>query len=336
MKKRNQRKFGSPFSAFLVQKPVANTPAMHIKSNVKTQEHNGIRWADVENPDSEAFAQLGKDYGFHPLHVDNNLLKGQLPRVEHEADYIFLLLQIPHYEVSEDRILTHPIGIFLGKDYLITVHDGHRSTVRRLFHTCEKHQEVCDQYFKKNPGHLFYKIVDALLEDVATLVQAVLQELDEIEDRVFDNNRSDAFQIGRLRQKIIKLTRVTSSLKVVLGDVKDENLAKYYGSNANAANRLWETMEEARETIEIYKDADFTLSTEKTNQILAILTLLFTLTIPATIFGTFYGMNILLPGGLEAGSWHFLGEYTTLKIVAAGSIIPAILMFTYFRSKKWF
>lgn len=336
MQKNDIRKLGSSFSAFLVQKPAPVLPVPHKKSDIQSQEYNGLTWVDVENPDNAAFNALADQYGLQQLHTDTHLLKGQLPRIEHEKDYIFLLLQIPHYEVSDDRILTHPIGIFLGKDFLVTVHEGHRTIIRKLFHSCQRQPEVRDQFFKKSAGFLFYNVVNSLLEEVVKLEQAVLQELDEIEDRVFDNSRSDAYQIGRLRQKIVKLTRVTSALKVVLSDVEDEKMAKYYSLNSNTATRLWETMEEARETIEIYKDADFTLSTEKTNQILAILTLLFTLTIPATIFGTFYGMNILLPGGLEAGSWSFLGSYTTLKIVAVGSTLPALLMFMYFRAKKWF
>ena len=39
------------------------------------------------------------------------------------------------------------------------------------------------------------------------------------------------------------------------------------------------------------------LSQEKTNKILAVLTIVFTPSISATVIGTFYGMNINLPGG---------------------------------------
>jgi magnesium transporter len=57
------------------------------------------------------------------------------------------------------------------------------------------------------------------------------------------------------------------------------------------------------------------LSSEKTNRILAVLTIWFTLSIPSVIVGTFYGTNINLPGGIEVGAWTFLGTYTTLIIV---------------------
>jgi hypothetical protein len=61
-------------------------------------------------------------------------------------------------------------------------------------------------------------------------------------------------------------------------------------------DKAFEILEESKETIEIYKDTGNMLSTEKTNRILSVLTILFTLSIPATIIGAIYGMNVHLPG----------------------------------------
>jgi magnesium transporter len=77
------------------------------------------------------------------------------------------------------------------------------------------------------------------------------------------------------------------------------------------------------------------LSSEKTNQILAILTIVFSLSIPATIIGTFYGMNINLPGGLETESWNFMGRYTTLIIVLIISAASVLLMYWSFLRVGW-
>jgi magnesium transporter len=127
-----------------------------------------------------------------------------------------------------------------------------------------------------------------------------------------------------------------SELAPIVNNIGKENLSRYFSNNAKNANKLLETIEEAKETIEIYKDADFTASTEKTNEILAVLTLIFTFTIPPTVIGTFFGMNILLPGGIETGPWLFLGKYTTLILIITLSILFVSAMFWYFKKKKWF
>src|SRR5919198_197020 len=98
--------------------------------------------------------------------------------------------------------------------------------------------------------------------------------------------------------------------------------------------KILETLEESKETVEIYKDTDFMLNTEKSNKILAVLTILFTLSIPATTISTFYGMNVDLPGSLGHPA-RFLGPYTTMILVIAASITSALLMVWYFYRLRW-
>jgi len=86
--------------------------------------------------------------------------------------------------------------------------------------------------------------------------------------------------------------------------------------------------------MEIYKDTDFVLSTEKTNKVLGMLTIIFTLAIPSTVIGTFYGMNINLPGGLGE-ELMVIGPHTMFVIIILASAIPAIMMFAYFKKLGW-
>jgi len=86
--------------------------------------------------------------------------------------------------------------------------------------------------------------------------------------------------------------------------------------------------------MEIYKDTDFVLSNEKTNKVLAVLTIIFTLAIPSTVIGTFYGMNVNLPGGIGDSTMIF-GPFTAFIIIIIASAIPAILMFAYFKKLGW-
>ena len=77
------------------------------------------------------------------------------------------------------------------------------------------------------------------------------------------------------------------------------------------------------------------LSTEKSNKILAVLTILFTLSIPVTVVAAIYGMNVNLPGGIETGSATFLGQYTSFILLAIVAILPAVIMTWYFKRQRW-
>jgi len=316
----------------------SQTPIAH--NGLKTQEHNGITWLDVSNPDSEALAKLERDYQLDPIHLTECVQKVQHTEVERESNYIFLVLHFPVFEPHTDKIFAGQLGVFLGKDYLITVRSDASPVLQDLFVEGERNPE---QYFGQGVAYLLYVLVNKLLGSIGSITDLVEGELDEIETLVFENYRSDAQRIGRVRQKIIRLKRLIGPKRELLRDLADEidsftgqDLSKLYSSNVKLANKLWEAIKEAKETVEIYKDADFTTSTEHTNRILAILTLVFTFTIPVTVVGTLYGMNVDLPGGLEAGPWRFFGTFTTFWILVTASLLLALVMFFYFRKKKWF
>lgn len=310
---------------------------------LRKQEHDNVSWIDIENPSNDEFALLEHEYHLHPVHLGESVQKIQHTQIEREENYLFLVLHVPVYDPQTDKIRTNQIGVFLGKDFLITIRTGISPAVTDLFGFCERQPHKKEDFFKKGSAYLLYILVSKLLDDISYMTDSVVGELDEIEDLVFDNNGSDAQRIGKVRQKIVRLSRIIGSKKLVLRDLaeqidpfSEQHMTKYYSNNTKTVNRLWEEIEEAKETVEIYKDADFTTSTEQTNVILAVLTLLFTFTIPITIVGTLYGMNVPIPGSIVSGPWTFLGPYTTFEIVLALSVASAVAMFLYFKNKKWF
>jgi magnesium transporter len=70
--------------------------------------------------------------------------------------------------------------------------------------------------------------------------------------------------------------------------------------------------------------------------VLSILTIIFTLTIPATVISSIYGMNVPLPGGAVLGPQGFLGIYTSAIFILLVMITPAVVMVLYFRRVGWF
>lgn len=325
------------FSVFLKRNkpPVDELPT----TSVEVYKRGDVVWTDAQDPTSISLIELGEKYDLQTVHINKSPDISHVARVEKEEKYLFLLLNLPYVDAGTGKIATQQIIAFLGKNYLLTIHGSEAPTVRKAF----------EEYRDDNRGkgdsaaRMLLFLIDQILDDIGVLVQNISVELDALEESVFDNDASDALRISQLRRKIMRLRRTLSTQKNVLEDLDavidkftGERLERYYTTHTNRSVKLWETLEEAKETIEIYKDADFTSSQERNNQILAILTIVFTLGIPATILGTFYGMNIPLPGGLETGPWQFFGEYTTFFIMVSISVIAATGMWLYFKKKHWF
>jgi len=238
------------------------------------------------------------------------------------------------------------LSIFVGKDFLVTVHQGDLKPLVELVEICktDSDQKRKKRLLGESSGSLLHEILDVLVDDLLHTSRKIIANLDDIEDRVFDEAKPVARSIALLRREINRLRRIANPLKKFVLEIarnvkrfsggEDDELALYYDDVIDHIDKVIETLEESRETMEIYKDTDFVLSNEKTNKVLAILTIIFTLAIPATVIGTFYGMNVNLPGGIGSNS-IILGPFTSFITIIIASAIPAIMMFAYFKKLGW-
>jgi magnesium transporter len=163
-----------------------------------------------------------------------------------------------------------------------------------------------------------------------------LSNLEDLEDKVFDDRIDASRDVAELRRDIAHQRRIIAPLRRVINalEVKAERFTKedisaYFGDVSDHINRVWETLEECKESIEIYKDVDFTLTQDRTNRILMVLTILMTIMLPFTVVSGIYGMNIPLPFGSEPGSLAPFWALFSIMLLFAGT------MLFFFRRRRW-
>ena len=260
--------------------------------------------------------------------------------------HFFVILHFPPLSQKIGISKNSQLSIFIGKNFLVTVHQGDLKPLVELVNTCKSDldQELKNRLLGESSGDLLHEIIDALVDDLLHTSRKIIANLDEMEDNVFDESKPVARSIALLRREINRLRRISVPLKRFVleiaknvkrfSDNSDDELSLYFDDVIDHIDKVIETLEESRETMEIYKDTDFVLSNEKTNKVLAVLTMIFTLAIPSTVIGTFYGMNVNLPGGIE-NNYIILGPFTTFIVIIFASAIPAIIMFVYFKKLGW-
>ena len=309
---------------------------------IRSLSHNGLEWLDVEAPQKEEIEVLAQRFSLHQLNIEDCLSKRQLPKMDDHIENIFVLFHFPVSAKSNLGIATSQISFFLGNDFIISIHEPNLDTVTKLFQTYEQDTSRLDSLMKSS-ARLMYQILDALVDNLFPFLQKIEENLEDISDRVFDEKRSVAAQLSFQRRTIVNLRRMISPMRRLSTELaiksqrfaRNEDLSEYFGDVVDHIEKTWETLEQSRETIEIYKDTDNILSIETTNKVLSILTLVSTLTIPAVVIGTIYGMNIPMPGALVPGPPNFLGVYTMFWLTMIASIVPAGILFLYFRRRRW-
>jgi len=317
-----------------------------IERKIETIQGNGFTWIDLQNPDREDVEKLATDYNFNELNIEDCMTKFELPKLDSYDDHFFVILQFPPLAQKIGISKNSQLSIFVGKNFLVTVHQGDLKPLVQLVQTCilDSDTELKNRLVGESSGDLLHEIIDALVDDLLHTSRKIIANLDEMEDNVFDESKPVARSIALLRREINRLRRISVPLKRFVleiaknvkrfSDNSDDELTLYFDDVIDHIDKVIETLEESRETMEIYKDTDFVLSNEKTNKVLAVLTMIFTLAIPSTVIGTFYGMNVNLPGGIGE-NLMILGPFTTFIVIILASAIPAILMFIYFKKLGW-
>ena len=318
-----------------------------IESKMDTMQAEKFVWIDLQNPDRNDVEKLAEKYNFNALNIEDCMTKFELPKLDSYDDHFFVILHFPPLSQKVGISKNSQLSIFLGKDFIVTVHQGDLKPLVDLVKICKtgSDQQRKSRLLGKSSGLLLHEIIDVLVDDLLHTSRKIIANLDEMEDRVFDETKPVARSIALLRREINRLRRIANPLKKFVLEIaknikrfserEDEELALYFDDVIDHIDKVIETLEESRETMEIYKDTDFVLSTEKTNKVLAVLTIIFTLAIPSTVIGTFYGMNVNLPGGGMGDTSMLFGTFTTFIVIILASAIPAIMMFTYFKKLGW-
>jgi magnesium transporter len=297
----------------------------------------GVTWVNIEAPAHKDIEFLTERFSFTHLQLEDCLSKRQLQKIEPHPDHLFAILHFPCVSPHSEIVTSTQVSVFLGEKYIVTVHQGILSQIGEMFDAVRANKTIK----KASPGFFLYRILDRLVDNIFPMLESIMKRLDDIEERVFDEKIEVVRELTTLRRNIASLRRTILPLRRIIAGLYDEvqshtpELAPHFRDVNDHVEKAYATLDEAREMVEIFKDTDFTVSTEHSNKILAVLTILFTLSIPGTLIGTFYGMNIPLPGGVETGPWTLFGRYTTLITIIIVSLVPTVIMVWYFKRLGW-
>jgi len=304
--------------------------------------NNGFRWIDATRPNRDQMSELKQKFRFHELNLEDSLSKIQIPKIDRYDDHMFIILLFP--TIGQERIpKTSQLAVFIGSDYLVTIHQGDLNPMVEMFEQCSQSEKSKQELMGRSAGYLFHSIIDVLSDNLLDYIRKIVGNIDDIEDLVFDEKAAAAREISYIRRQITSLRRIAIPLRRTITELtakdiqrfSEEDLAPYFDDVKDHIDKAIEILEESKETVEIYKDTDFMHATDKSNKILAILTLIFTLSMPISIISSIYGMNVDVPIVRELDSTQFLGTYITFILIVAGSATVAFGMLLYFHRIKW-
>ncbi|MFF6950138.1 magnesium and cobalt transport protein CorA [Streptomyces iakyrus] len=172
----------------------------------------GFVWIGLHEPTEGEFDHVTREFGLHPLAVEDALKAHQRPKLEVYDDSLFVVLKPVAYEPQSDTVSSGEIMIFLGDSFVVTVRHGEGAPLKAVRHRLEQEPELLG----KGPTAVLYAVADATVDhylDVATELQT---DLEGLEAEVFSpdggGSRNTASRIYDFKRQVLEFRRATGPL----------------------------------------------------------------------------------------------------------------------------
>jgi magnesium transporter len=319
------------------KKEIAHGQGPAEPPHIETITWGELTWVNVQAPTERETDWLAKNYQFHQLALDDCLSRKQISKIDVYPGYLFFIFHYPFYDKSTRIATKQQWSAFIGENFLVTIHTGELKTLVALFRDCQANEESRKEFFQGGSGFLLYRILDHTIDAYFPVLDKILSLIENVEDAVFDEEIETAKEISILRRDIITQRAVFFPTRDIFIEMENKlkrfsktDVTAYYNDLMDHINRICNTLDEAKEIIEVFKDTDFILATDRVNSILRILKILATISLPFILVSSLYGMNVLLPGGLSG-----TGRAETFGIIIALTALVAALMLYYFHRRRW-
>lgn len=301
---------------------------------IETIKIGTLRWHHILDPTDEDLQFLKDNFHFHPLDIEDCRSKAnQRPKIDIYDDYYFLILHFPYFDRWNRFLKVKEVKIFWGADFIITIGKSHW-VVKNLFNSG---REPEDTYLVRQVGTsdaLLYKILEHLMLESLSLLSKLGVEVDLINRDLFNKKAERTIERISLTRKNIILVNTIFKPQLRLfhkfesGEIEGyaENMEDYWGNILDYYQKMWDMTEDYQEIVEGLSKTFDSLQTNRTNEIMKVLTLISSILLPLTFIASLYGMNIGLPLQNDPHSFTLLMGF---MVMLAGSMI------FLFKKKKW-
>ena len=292
---------------------------------------NKIVWADVADPTSQDFMELAEEFNFHDLSIEDCRKEHQRPKVEEYQGYYFIVLYEVELTGPHDHLELRELNIFLGANYLVTVHSRPIRAVQtagRLWH------EWTD---RANHGSalLAYLLMDAIVDDYLPLLDILSERIDDLEDKIFGEFQPEALEdIFRIKKQLLHLRRSITPLRDVFNTmlrreqpVFARETHVYFQDIFDHVLRVADQIDTLRDMLGSTMDAYLSVQGNRMNMIMKRLTSIATILMSVTLIAGIYGMNFKHMPELD---WKYGYVFALLMIVVVG-----VALYLYLKKAEW-
>jgi magnesium transporter len=295
-------------------------------------------WLELDERTDEATEFLEKVLGIHPLAIEDVWNDVSLPKVEDFGDYVQIIIHgIREDDQSSKEVPLElaELDVLIGKHFVIThAHDEKICAVTPVQSEILRNPRL----LKKGPAWVAHAVMDRMVDEYMPLIDRFDEQIEGIETQILEGTQKSDRQvipkIIRIKRSLQMLRRTTIYQREILlrlsraeFDEIPRELVPFYRDVYDHFARVTELVDSYRELVTSLLEAQFSMQSNRMNEIMKRLTIISTIMLPLSLVAGIYGMNFKHMPELE---WLW-GYPFALGLMAT----IAVSIITWFRVKRW-
>lgn len=290
-------------------------------------------WIDLEDPTSEELSKIQEMFL-----IDTNILKQyssglKKPQIRVLKNCTFTLLLSIKFKTLQ-TIETEAVYMFIGKNWLITIHSSESNLKQKIDQIFENDKEVIESSI----DILYYNILTKIVEEYEQVLTAIEIAMTDLEEKsLYNPSKKILVNLEGLSRQLIILRRYFWKIREIFNfllyleketEKEKEEHAKYLRIIYDNINELLDLIESHKDTINSIRELYIAYVSLQMNDTIKTLTIFSVILLPLTFITGFYGMN-----GINLNNFFTVPSGLSLVLITMGIIIAVLIIF--FRKKQW-
>jgi len=251
-------------------------------------------WVALKDATPEELDEMRRQFDLHELAVEDARHGHQRPKIEEYGDSLFAVLHM--IEPEGDQLHVGELSIFVGRNYVLSV----RNRAQQGFASVRTRSEHEPHLLKHGAAFVFYALIDTVVDRYFPILDAVEDELEEVEARIFDGSpgRANIEALYAIKQKLMVLKHAVGPLQEALGRLYGGRVPavcaytqEYFRDIADHLQRINQSIDSQRDMVITALSVNLSMITIGENETVKQLAAYAALVAVPTMIAGVYGMN---------------------------------------------
>jgi magnesium transporter len=295
------------------------------------RQRRGVAWIGLYKPTEEEFGSVSREFGLHPLAVEDPIKAPLRTKLERYDGTLFLVLKAARYLDETETVEFGDVDAFVGENFVVTVLRGEPAALVAVRERLEGDPEL----LRRGPEAILYTIIKRVVDGYAPVVAGLENDIDEIETEVFSGNAGVSRRIYELSREVIEFQRAAEPLPAILdrlisgGEAPevDAELQKYLHIVQDRALRITERIDGFRQLLQNILSVNLTGASIAQNDQVKKISAWAAILFAPTLIGTVYGMNFDYMPEL-----HWMYGYPFAMVLM---LMVSVTLYVVFKRRGW-